>query len=121
MKFKARMFYFGRRGKIAQCENNFLRARSLPRRKEILYLAPNHLGDQLIVSDCPQRTGANTLTVSQHSETIGDLAHLFQKMTDVDNTDALVLQPANQCKESFHIVALQAAGGLIHKNDAGAS
>src|SRR5207245_7253077 len=87
-------------------------------RKKILHLAPYHFRDQLLVSDRGQRTCHHTLAVAEHGEAVGDLAHLFEKMTDVDDADAFSLQPSDERKKPLDIFALQAAGWLVHEDDA---
>src|SRR5467141_1458631 len=73
--------------------------------------------NELIIRGGVDFTCGHALPVAKDREAVGDLAHLFEEVTDVDHTDLLIPKLADQPKEMLHVVALQTAGRLVHQND----
>ena len=86
--------------------------------EKILDWTSYHVRDHLIVRDGRDRAIRDAPAIPEHREIIGNLAHLLEKMADIDHGSALVSQLANQTKQPLNIVALQAAGRLVHQDDA---
>src|SRR5439155_18039091 len=60
---------------------------------------------------------ANALPIAQDRVAVGDLSHLFEKVTDVDNGDAATAELRDQAKEPFDIRAFETAGRLVHQDE----
>ena len=89
--------------------------------EQLLDGATDHLRDQLIVSHIRHRPGGDAAPVAQDCEAVGDLPHFFKKMRDVNESRARCLQSVDEHKEAINVFALQAAGWLVHQDDAGTS
>jgi len=77
------------------------------------------MSDQFIVCHRTEFAMTHAESVSEDRIGVGNFAHLFKKVADVNNTDTVVPQASDQIKEMGHIVALQAAGRLVHEDDVG--
>src|SRR6185369_17749095 len=103
---------------ISDVENRFVdRVFVFAFGEKILLRASDHLRDQFIVAGARDVAGSDAASVAQDSEAIGDLAHLFEEVTDVNDGDAFGTEAANQLEEISDVVALQAAGWFIHQDD----
>jgi len=57
------------------------------------------------------------LTVAKHRVAVRDLAHLFQKVADVNDADPVTAQAPDQSKQMRDIITLKTARGLVHQDD----
>ena len=89
----------------------------LSSRKEILDRPPYHLSDQFFIGGGGDLSCGHALSISEHGKAVGNFAHLFEKMTDVNNAQAFTSQFSDECEKAFHVLALQATGGFIHENN----
>src|SRR3954470_5512608 len=64
------------------------------------------------------RAGADYLTIAKDGVSITDALAFFEEVTDVDNANPSPAKPFDNPKKIVHIGAGQAAGGLIHDEDA---
>ena len=67
-----------------------------------------------------ERAVGDAAPVAEHGEHVGDGAHLLEEVADVDDPDALAAEPPDQREQVLDVVALEAAGRLVHEHDAGA-
>ena len=105
----------GKRGEISNFYDwgrDCASARRYTVREDIFHFAADHRRDELAVSGGTYFTGVHAGTIPQHCVAVGDFADFLKKMTDVEDGDALLAQPANDAKQAFDTVLCQAAGGL---------
>ena len=79
---------------------------------------PDHVRDQLIVARVRDAAAGHAAAIAQHGVAAGDLAHFFQEMADIDDRDAARRELPDQGEQAIHVLALQAAGRLVHQEDA---
>ena len=78
----------------------------------------HHHRDQFIIGHTGQLATTHAPPVPQNGEPRSNLAHFFEKVADVDDGDAAVAQAADGIEEALDVGALQAAGRLVHQQDA---
>jgi hypothetical protein len=60
---------------------------------------------------------ARVAPVAQHDEAVGHLFHFLDEVRDVDHRVTVRLQPPHQLEEAPHVLAAQAARGLVQDED----
>ena len=74
--------------------------------------------DQPIVARLRDGPSIHAAAIAQDGVATGDLADFFEKMTDVNDRDAARRELSDQTEQAVHVLALQAAGRLVHQEDA---
>ena len=84
--------------------------------KQVVDAASNHQRNNLRLAHRRQIAAADRLAVAQHGVTIGDLAHFFQKMADVDDAAAGRLESADGLKQPASVLLRERTGRLVEDN-----
>ncbi len=90
-------------------------------RIQIRHLPPDHHLHDRLGAQLRRRPAADVPPVAQHDDAVGDGLHLLDEVRDVDDRQALCLQPANQPEQPLHVVVRQAARRFVEHDDARAA
>jgi hypothetical protein len=87
--------------------------------KKLFNGATDHEGDDLLFGSPRQLPGADGASVAEHGVIVADFPNFLEKMADVDDAEAFLLQPSNHLKELLGIVAGEGTGRLVEDDDLG--
>ncbi|MNS80280.1 hypothetical protein D3C72_1139550 [compost metagenome] len=89
---------------------------------DVLDVAPDHAGDQLIVGQLAHVIErAHVAPVLEHRHRVADAEHFFHAMGDIEHHFALVPQPADDRHQAVDLPRRKAAGGFVEGDDMGAT
>ena len=89
-------------------------------RIELVERAPDHQPDDLFGAGRRRDAVARVASVAQHDEPIGHRLHFLDEMGNVDDGDALALQPPDAIEQLSHVRVREAARRLVEHEHAAA-
>src|SRR6185503_12650076 len=107
----------GRRHQVAHVEHDVAGWALVTLRKQLVDRSTNNVRYQRLVARPAERAIGHAASVAEHGEDIGDGTHLFKEVADVDEPDAFTAEPPDEREQVLDVVALQAAGRLVHQHD----
>ena len=87
-------------------------------RVEVVELAADHLGDELVAGQVADEVLADERAVAQHGDAVGDLVDLVEEVGDEEDGDAAVAQVADDAEELLDLAAVEAGGRLVEHEHA---
>ena len=106
------------RGQVADREHHISVAKRGKRRKALLGLASHHPLDEEILGGLPDRGGLDGPAVAQHRDPVAETEDLVEPMRDVDDRDAVGLEPVDQREQGLEFAPRQGGGGFVEHQDA---
>ena len=117
-ELEAGMFQGRRRGDVLHGEDHLRGTRVGACGEEPRHGAAHHLRDQVVVAHPRDEPRIDAAAVAEDGISVGDVPDLLEEMADVDHRDPACRQAPDQCEEALHLLALKAAGRLVHQEDA---
>ena len=80
--------------------------------------AADHHADELVGRDVGRADAVDAAAVAQHRDAVAEREHLGHAVRDVDDGDAVGLQPRDQREQQLGLAVGQRRGRLVHHQDA---
>ncbi len=81
-------------------------------------VAPDHHRDEARRIKLGAIQRADIAAVAQHADPVGELIHLLHAVADVDDGDALRLEPGDHLEQAIRLARGQRRRRLVHDDDA---
>lgn len=82
-------------------------------------LAAHHHGDDVIACHIGRLDGRDVFAVSEHGQLVSDLEQLVHLVGDIDDTDTLGAQIANDAEQMFDFAFRDGRSRLVHDQHVG--
>ncbi len=117
-ELEARLLDCRRCREVPDVEKNVIGGGRGARGEKPVHRTADHLVDEVIIPDRTDLFRVDSAAIAQDGVAVGDLPHLLKEVTDVDDRNPAGAKAPDEREKAFDICPGEAAGRLVHQNDA---